>query len=240
MVKKAQLTMFMLLGIIIIVFAGLVFYISEIAQKRVEVRPVEASSAKELVELCLGEVADDALLTVGKQGGKANLGSDYFEPLNTSYLYDFGENKALDKTAVEQQLSEYIDANIAKCIGSFELLKNKGIEVFEKSQPRASALITEKEVIFSISYDLEEKKADLTTRPEFMPAFKAVRLKKIIELADSIIESEKNNNGLFDLDNDCEFEVTHFPVEKTLITIITDTNFLIQDRHYRFVFAHRR
>ncbi|MEM4247419.1 MAG: hypothetical protein QXR48_04545 [Candidatus Woesearchaeota archaeon] len=229
-----------MLGMTLMVVAGIVFYASGIAQQRVFVRLVEASSAKELVEQCLGIIADDALLTIGKHGGYAELGTDYFEPINTSYLYDFGENKVPDIAIAEQQLAEYVDAHISNCIGSFELLKEKGVEVVEKSQPKTTVIIAEKDVRFSLDYPIEEKKAGTVTIPEFLPVIKFVRLKEILQLANDIVSSEVKNNGLFDLDIDCELDITHWPYQKTLITIITDHNFLIQDAPYKFVFAHRR
>ncbi len=237
--KKAQVTMFIMIGMALIVLSGIVFYASEFAQQRVFVRPVEASSAKELVELCLGVIADDALLTIGKQGGVANLGIDNFETIKTSYLFDAGENKVPDTTAVQQELSSYIEEHLGKCLGGFELLKEKGITIIEKSQPRIITTIAERDVRFEISYDLEERKGDMVTSPEFMPTLKAVRLKEILQLANDLVESERNT-GLFDLDVDCSLDVIHFPVDNTLVTIISDNSFLIQNTPYRFVFAHKR
>lgn len=239
MVKKAQISMFILIGMVLLVFAGIFYYASELMQNRVDVRTVEASDAKQLVEYCLGAVADDALLVIGRQGGIANLQTDYFTILNTTYLFDRGENKALDSQAVEQELSSYIEQHLSSCTSNFENLIKKGIAVTEKSQPKATTTLAEKDVRFEISYDIEEKKGDIITRPEFLPAIKVVKLKEMVELADSMAEAEKNN-GMFDLDSNCGLEITHFPVEKTLVTIITDKDFLIQDKPYRFVFAHRR
>jgi hypothetical protein len=238
--KKAQITIFIILGMAVLVLAGTVYYATGIAQQKVFVRHIEASSAKDLVEQCLGIIADDALLTIGKHGGFAELNVNYFEPLNTSYLYDMGENKAPDTSVVEQQLSEYVDSHIMQCIDNFDLVKEKGIEVIEKAQPKTTVLMAEKDVRFTIDYQVEEKKADMVTTPEFLPVTKFVRLKEIITLANNIVESEKNNNGLLDLDIECSLDVVHFPFEKTLITVITDSNFLIQNTPYRFVFAHRR
>ncbi|MEM2916549.1 MAG: hypothetical protein QXT19_04290 [Candidatus Woesearchaeota archaeon] len=62
----------------------------------------------------------------------------------------------------------------------------------------------------------------------------------MLQLANDIVSSEVKNNGLFDLDIDCSLDVTHLPYQKTLITIISDPDFLIQNLPYRFVFAHRR
>ncbi len=238
--RKAQVALFILMGMVVLVFGMLVFYLSDIMQARAGMRIVEASDAKQLVEYCLGVVAEDALLVIGSQGGFANLPITHFEPLKTAYLYDLGENNVPDPDAIAQELSDYINEHIGLCIGSFELLQKKGITVIERSQPRATALIGENEVTFLLDYDIEENKGGAVTKPEFLPAIKSVRLKKMVQLAKDIVESERKNSGLFDLDAECDLDVTHFPVEKTLVTVITDRNFLIQDLPYRFVFAHRR
>ncbi len=229
-----------MIGIVLMVFAGIVFYATEVIQRRAEIKIVEASDAKGLVEYCLGAVAEDALLTVGRQGGSARLQGKYFEPLNTSYLFDGGENNVPDTDSVEQELADYIEEHLGSCIDGFKVLEKKGIVVIEKARPRLTVLLAEKDMRFTINYDIEERKGDMVTKPEFVPALKAVRLKEMLRLADDMVESEKRNKGLFDLDMPCNLDITHFPLQKTLITIITDNNFLIQDKPFRFVFAHRR
>lgn len=238
--RNAQVTMFIMIGMILLVFAALFFYATELVQKRVEVRVVEASSTKELVEHCLGVVAEDALLVIGRQGGVARLTGSYFEPLNTSYLFDEGENKVPDTDAVAQELSDYSEEHLGLCIDGFKVLEKKGITAVEKGPLKVTTLIAEKDVRFSIDWQLEERKGGVVTTPEFVPAQKAVRLKEILQLASDLVESEQTNEGLFDLDVPCNLDVLHFPLEKTLVTIITDQQFLIQNKPYRFVFAHRR
>lgn len=238
--KQGQITVFLMIGILLIVFAGLFFYASDLMHSRVQVRAVEASSAKDLVEHCLGVVAEDALIVVGRQGGVARLQSPFFELLNTSYLFDQGENNVPDSNAVEQALASYIEQHIGNCVDNFKTLEKKGITVVEKALPKVTTTIAMKDVRFAIDYDIEEHKGDMTTKPEFVPAQKAVRLGEILRLAGDLVQSEKSNNGLFDLDVSCTLDVIHFPYEKTLITIITDPHFLIQNQPFRFVFAHRR
>jgi hypothetical protein len=238
-VRKAQVTVFIMIGMIMLVFAALFFYAAELVQKRSDLHVVEASSAKELVESCLGVIAEDALLVTGRQGGFANLPLQYFEPLNTTYLFDEGQNEVPDVPTVQQELASYIDDHIGNCINDFIVLADKGIVVNELGQPKSSILIAERDVQFSIDYPIEERKADLATKPEFMPVKKNVKLKDVLQLANDLIESERTT-GLFDLDAPCGLEVTHFPLDSTLVSIITDSDFLIQNKPFRFVFAHRR
>jgi hypothetical protein len=229
-----------MIGMILLVFAALFFYASELVQKRSDIRVVEASSAKELVEYCLGVIAEDALIVTGRQGGFAQLPLHYFEPLNATYLFDDGQNEVPDVPTVQQELANYIDDHIGNCVNDFAVLADKGIVVNELGKPKSSVLIAERDVQFTIDYAVEERKADLATRPEFMPVKKPVKLKNVLELADDLAESERVNNGLFDLDVDCGLEVAHFPIDNTLITVISDNDFLIQNKPARFVFAHRR
>jgi hypothetical protein len=239
-VRKAQVTVFIMIGMILLVFAALFFYAAELVQKRSDIRVVEASSAKELVEYCLGVIAEDALIVTGRQGGFAKLPLQYFEPLNTTYLFDEGQNEVPDVPTVQQELANYIDDHIGNCVNDFAVLADKGIVVNELGQPKSSVLIAERDVQFSIDYPIEERKADIATKPEFMPVKKNVKLKEVLQLADDLVESERNNGGLFDLDAPCGLEVAHFPIDNTLITMIIDADFLIQNKPYRFVFAHRR
>jgi hypothetical protein len=238
--KRGQITLFLMLGIMLIVFAGLFFYASDQLRSKVQVRAVEASSAKELVEHCLGLVAEDALITVGRQGGVAQLSNQYFVPLNTSYLFDQGEDKTPDSTAVERELSGYIEQHIGACIGNYQVLEQKGITVVQTALPKVTTTIAIKDVQFAIDLPLEEHKGDMTTTPSFVPARKDVRLGEMLRLAGDLVESEKYNNGFFDLDVPCGLDVTHFPLEKTLITVITDKSFLMQNQPFHFAFAHRR
>ena len=238
--KKAQVTMFIMIGMILLVMSALFFYATELSQKRVGITVVEASDAKELVEHCLNAVADDALLVIGRHGGFARLPVTYFEPLNATYLFDDGQNNALDADAVAQQLADYTEQHLNACVNDFLILQDKGIMVVEKSPPKVTVTLAERDVRFAIDYAVEEQKGGMKTVPSFVPAQKAVRLKHTAQLAHDLVESEKNNNGQFDLDAPCELDVTHFPIDKTLITIITDNNFLIQNKPYRFVFAHKR
>ncbi len=229
-----------MIGMILLVLAALFFYGVEVMQKRVEIRVVEASSAKDLVEHCVGIVGQDALLVIGRHGGFAELDGEYFERLNTSYLFDEGANQVPDVGTVEEELSTYIEQHLGACIDEFEVLRGKGITVTEQAQPKIATTLAEQEVQFAIDYPVEEHKGGLTTTPAFVPVRKAVRLKHILELADALVESEKGNDGLFDLDVPCALHVTHFPLDKTLVTVIADPGYLIAEQPYRFVFAHRR
>ena len=238
--KKGQITMFMMIGIILLVFTALTFYLTDVMQARVTVQSVEASSAKGLVEQCLNLVAEDALIVIGKQGGFAQLPQVYFEKMNTSYLFDNGENNVPDISLVEQELSQYTENHIGLCIDNFESLNKKGISVDILAPPKVTATIAKEDVRFVIDYAVEEVQGTRVTRPEFLPATKTpIKLEGMLKLANAIVDSEQKTN-LFDLDIPCELEVTHFPLEKTLVTVITDHNALIQDAPYMFVFAHRR
>jgi hypothetical protein len=235
--KRAQVTLFVMIGLVMMVVAALFFYAVDITQQR-NVRVAEISSAKQVVEYCLDAVAEDALITVGKNGGFAEAANDR-GPLNATYLADAGENKVPEPAQVSEELSDYIEHNLHKCIDGFSALEAKGIEVDVTGDPEVTAIIAESDVQFSVNYAIAEIKAGAVTVPEFTPVRKAVRLKAMLQLANDLVASEIKT-GLFDLDVQCAFDVMHFPIDQTLLTVIADRNFLVQNAHYSLVFAHRK
>ena len=236
--SKAQVTLFVMIGLVMMVVAALFFYAVDVTQKR-EVQVAEVSSAKQLVEYCLDAVAEDALIAIGRNGGFAAPANDRFAPLNATYLADAGENKVPEPAQVSEELSDYIEHNFNKCVDGFSALESKGIDVDITGDPEVNTIIAERDVQFIITYAIAEIKAGKVTIPEFTPVRKAVRLKEMLQLANDIVASELKT-GLFDLDVQCAFDVTHFPLDKTLITVIADKNVLIQNAPYSLVFAHKR
>ncbi len=77
MVKRSQITMFMLLGIVLLVIFGFLFFTSQVVnkmriQKRVEQISTDISQTsvvKDYVTLCLDKAAKEGLILLGGQGG---------------------------------------------------------------------------------------------------------------------------------------------------------------------------
>ncbi|MFC1691249.1 hypothetical protein ACFL0W_03645 [Nanoarchaeota archaeon] len=90
--KKAQITVFIIVGIILLFSSALVFYIkNKVAEGKppiapiVERVPLEVAPVKAFVDQCVEEVSKDALLLIGNNGGFIGLGDDVYEYTKTRF-----------------------------------------------------------------------------------------------------------------------------------------------------------
>lgn len=76
--KKAQITVFIIVGVVLVISASLIFYLSkpkieEFKEIAVEELPFELRPVNAFVESCLRDVAEDGIRLIGENGGYTNL-----------------------------------------------------------------------------------------------------------------------------------------------------------------------
>jgi hypothetical protein len=128
--KKSQVTVFIIVGIIVLLIFALAMYISKSNDKSVDNEiqtmktPLEFQPIKNYVEQCIESRTQDVIRVVALQGGYygiSNYPLEYVVPgLDVSiylpyYLYDF-ENTVIDKSRLEQELSYGIESSLESCM----------------------------------------------------------------------------------------------------------------------------
>ena len=110
--KKSQLTIFMVLGIIILAIFAMLFYV---ASSKGNINPDFATDDeyKKFVELCFDLAAQDALYLIGQRSGYLDLEDDL---AYTNYLYNNGEREQLTNEDIEQKLSKFAAENAYTCM----------------------------------------------------------------------------------------------------------------------------
>ncbi len=98
MQKKGQLTIFILLGFVILIAASFLFYLnpregSEI--EKISQFPTEIIPIKQYVEACISEVGEDTSIFISKQGGYYNFIELFFDSGKESTSYHFYYNKSM-------------------------------------------------------------------------------------------------------------------------------------------------
>ncbi|MFH1331810.1 MAG: hypothetical protein ABIH63_00815 [archaeon] len=142
MEKRGQVTIFVILGIVIVIIAALLLYFRTnvfLFNPSVEDLNSELDEIREHMLKCVGDIADDPIRQIGLQGGYLSTPPDTFRLYNDStisYLcYSMGGtprcmNRMLTKAEMERQLNEAIDFGLQTCIdvqsfkkfGSFEII----------------------------------------------------------------------------------------------------------------------
>ena len=214
--KRGVLTAFIILGILIAsLVVGIYFtkdYIlqSQWAKLREQPVPEQARDIKDFIDSCIRQVGEEAVRTVGMQGGFIEIPGDPI-PLSRVNIFSNGlvvggslkvpywlyeqsngiiKEQIPSKDKVAQEISTYIDNNLKSCLNNFEGFSdykiNDGIIKTETE-------IQNDKILFSVNYpvhiELKDFKFDFSGFYEKTDA----PLGELFDIAEDIYYSEKNN-----------------------------------------------
>ncbi|MEM4282595.1 MAG: hypothetical protein QW559_00500 [Candidatus Woesearchaeota archaeon] len=206
--KKAQLTVFIILGLLFVLTAVLIFYLTTAAvrvEKAVAV-PREQRPVYDFVVECLKSVAHDAIVQMGQQSGYlvipdsiARSPASYVpaDPTGTfkiPFWYYLGEDRSPSIGDMERAISRNVEDNLRECLGNFTAFKD--LRISEIGNMSAKTTIAEKNVVVELEWPLElasEKGIERITR---YTALLDVRLKEAYDLAQRFMTAENTHKLL--------------------------------------------
>ncbi len=218
--KRGQVTIFIILGIVILFSTLLILYIrSQVnapAQSKVQTDQIDS-----YVTQCLDQVSSDALIRLGQLGGYVSepAGSNptvaRLDPFNSETLSMQGGKLLLpywlyqtengpDRTdmpplekeydgdgSIQSNLEQYIEDNMESCLDKFSVFDAQGIKVAERGILDVSVIFTESDVGVKLDYPINIYYPD--GRMETKSDFYTsipVRLARIYRLAKQIRDYE--------------------------------------------------
>ena len=184
--RKAQVTTFVILGILVIVLAVGIYYLRDrflgtISPKDIQV-PEQVQSVKIFVEECLDETLERAVNLIGQQGGYIEFPAD---PIRvgpfTNYLSVFGGNRVVywyykadnnidyiqvpTINSMENEISSYVTDHLMGCLGSFNEFDGF---IIKKGRIKTEIDISNSQITSKIIFPLEISKGDFNFKfPEF-------------------------------------------------------------------------
>lgn len=205
--RKAQLTVFVIIGLILMVSAALVLYY---AGKRIPIEeilfvPIEAKPVHDFVTNCIDLVAKEALERLGTQGGYltipgiiAKTPSSYIPVdsgaiFKTPLWYYEGEDRVPSIQDIEREISAYIATQLRTCTRGFAA--HPQFSIAEQANITATTTLTEDDVQIKVSWPLLLTKGETTTAIKDFVVKEPVRLKKIWQTAKAVMDAE--NKGTF-------------------------------------------
>ena len=237
MKKKSQISLFIILGIVVL---GLFFFIFLTPNNiNSNVVAFEKSTINNYITSCLKQASEDALFLLGKQGGNINPES-YLESndFRISYLYKNEETNVPSKKNIEEQLSKYIDNNILTCLNNFDDFKKQGWEV-NFDNPITKTSINLKDISLLLNFDVGIGKGDSIINFKEFSHIADVRLTKILEATNKIVDFHLIEEEWTDLTtlSGYNLEITIFPYKNTLTYSIEDKKSELSGETYLFNFA---
>ena len=215
--KKAQVTVFVVVGLIIIVLAGISYYYSEnLIEKLRESEifetttlPLEVKGVEGLVNICIDKISRFGLEIIGQQGGYIALPEpklvtpinpfsnvlDIFPGSNIGVVYWIvqGANGLMEtlmppRQLMELELEKYIDANLDNCVDFSNLDFN-----ILSGDVRSDVKVLNEEVRINLEYPLEIDFEDKIFRLRDFNGAVKTPLGELYETAIEITNKENEN-----------------------------------------------
>lgn len=211
---RAQVTVFIIIGLILLVSASIVIYVTTVRKVEVieeVVVPPEVQPIYDYVTNCLYESGSDALVLIGMQGGFVDLSPERIEtrditmtpssyikidPTNTFKLplwFYEGEDRTPPLEFIQGEIARHVQEHFEECIANFTAFEPQ-YQITALDKPRISSILTDQDVVIRLDYPIEIKEGEKTTTHEKYISHIPVRLKKMWELASAILKKENEVN----------------------------------------------
>ena len=162
--KKAQVTIFVIVGVVILAIIGFLFllktntlqnFLSKESQTS-KIVPPQIESINFFVEDCIETTSHDALKVIGQRGGYYQLPRE--QTFSVPYYFFEGRNLIPTKEKIETEISNYIEDNLPNCIKDFEEFPDF---VIQDRKMSITTKIQIDKVILMIDYPIRITKEDL-------------------------------------------------------------------------------
>jgi len=244
--KRGQITLFILIGILIVTIAGIIFYfysagVGDAGTLGIEQIPSNVLPIKNYVDECLEQVVPTGIYLLAAQGGYIYSFDKklYTENIQVAYHMEYNDDSIAPKKGfMEYELSRFIEDSLKLCLNYFEPFD---YYEFELGEMEIETNIEKEKIFVKVHYPVTVIIDDSrTTISEFAADF-PVRLGHIFDIKDKVLLNLKNTGklGLSLLSSfDVEFNVVPYSKE-TLIYSIYDNRSEIDNIPFFFNFAIR-
>ncbi|MBD3310400.1 hypothetical protein GF351_04230 [Candidatus Woesearchaeota archaeon] len=207
--KKGQVTLFVILGIMVLLSISLFFYFRLSQIEVPEVTPPEYVPVQDYVEACIYDTGEEAIRQIGLHGGyveipfqidrdpSAYLGLDSQGLLKIPYWYHNMQNRYPSVSFMESQISDFVEQNLDRCLRDFEPM-SESFEVTPRGDIEVTTTIAEDDVVIEVDYILNVRLLGEDTESHigrFSTDFN-VRLKRLYDLAVRLLEKENEQTFL--------------------------------------------
>jgi hypothetical protein len=239
--KRAQLTLFVIVAIIIVVGIAGYFIISNQTNLLERSAPAHIQPIQTNIENCLEESVEESLFLIGLQGGKTNVSSNYLETTNSKVLFAFKQTQKtfLTKQQLEQEISSYVKNKIGSCLS--EIKTNYPTYEITTSEIKPTTKIEDKKVLISLSVPIIVSREDSSYKlDKDYKIEQKLRLGNLHILTTEIIEQLAEDSSSIDLTYLTEQEYNIFITdysEGRFLYSFTDLNNTLVGEPYIWRFA---
>ena len=233
--SKGQVTMFMIVGILLLFIVIVLFIaVKEIIKENNANVPTEMLPIKNHVDGCLEMVSSKSLSLLGLQNGISPNNPVEIDSYKFNAIYSPEDILRLDE--MEGQLSEYVKANLPDCIDGFSAFPNMQIK---DGEIKVDTQINMLDVTFDIDYRIELSVGGKKHTIDEFSSTQDIRLEEIQEIMKNATEIYYSSNAieLYDYLGSLELNTTIYPVDGKKFFILEDDRSKLNNHPYKYIFA---
>ncbi len=170
MLKRGQITTFIIVGVLVLVVTGLILFLSKsLIKDKTAVEEEKAQGASTLsapiqnyIERCVEETSKEAITFVSQQGGYYQLPELSDTSLLLPYYFYQNGSELISKEELENQISQYIDQELFFCVRNFAYFEEQGYQI-KQQEISTTTSVNPIKVIVSVQFPVTIKKGEVTT-----------------------------------------------------------------------------
>lgn len=240
--KKAQVTVFIVVAIAVVVIIGGVAYFQ--GQRGNEIfGKGDFGPVRGFIQQCLDETLNDASDFVAMQGGYYNKEVKRKDYLNIKIPYYWLKDKSQipELKVIEKEISEYMVDNFDDCMNDFTIFKDANYEIETSNIEVNSLNILDGHIKTKINLPTTVKIGDKVVEYTKFDSSVSSDLKKAYDFSKQIIEEQKNTPNEIPLgfimtianDNGFTFETINLEEDDVLYSLIFEAE---EETEFIYVF----
>jgi len=225
--KKAQVTLFIIVGMILLIFVGLFYNLKDNLSLQQIFIPKEIIPVTTYAQQCIHDAAQDAVFLASMQGGYIDLPQkivkDKFSYLNNGYKvpywYYAGEDRSPSMNTFVYNLESHINEKTLSCINNFAVFEEQ-YNFTPIKDITTKVNLNDQEMIIETTINTQVTPLDKNKVIEF-PKLKVIyptKIKKLFSLAKEIMLKENTEFFLESLTDDMIASSDYLPYNGMEIT----------------------
>ncbi|MEK6934268.1 MAG: hypothetical protein AABW46_00145 [Nanoarchaeota archaeon] len=249
MFKRGQVTIYVVLGLVILVVVGGLFYFLSRGNgsNTISTLGSQAENVKLLIQNCFEENLLQALYLAGVQGGYIEVPDNSLainEELAVAYGYFEGQDLLINKEEFALEIANYLNFVVEKC-ADFSSFNEFTIE--KTSDPRSRLEIFDDRVESRLFYPVKVSRgSEVVNFEDLYVVDYNIRLGKMLGISKGIVEAERQNPDFIDViylkeeveESGFEIDIVEVDVNNILYVISDDRPNTI-GVEYVFQFANK-
>lgn len=243
--RKGQLTLFIIIGIVLVFSVAIILYIQQQALTSFKADELSALSnemqpVKLYVDKCIEDTVVPGIIYLGTQGGYLNppLETLFTENALIPYYYNKGANTMPSLNTLQDEIAAYVESAVPVCTDGFTQFPFN----ITTGAIKATARIGEQNIVIGVKYPITAKLSGKEEHIENFVLQVPIRLGHIYDIAQQVVQKETKTPDQIDLAyfSRLDVGVNVLPYDKdSSVIVITDSKSKINGIPYQLFFANK-